>query len=96
MSLDFTSYSPLMLGWSADSDSIQDSKGRQVMMMPQPPKDWSSDVTTKPLIYGGLVILDINNRPIRDFPGAPAALASTENTWFLEGLRRCFGMTVYE
>ena len=47
-------------------------------------------------MYEGLVIIDINNEPMKDFPGAPLALKSNENAWFLEGLRRCFGMTVWE
>ena len=66
------------------------------MMMTHSPKDWSNCSKTKPLVYKGLVVLDVTNRPIMDYPGAPAALASTEKPWFLEGLRICFGMTVYE
>ena len=96
MSLDFTSYSPLMLGWSADPDSIQDSKGRLVCRMERPPKDWSHNPRTGYLEHDGLVMLDQNNRPIKDFPGAPRTLKGTAPPWEVEGLRRSLGMTYWE
>ena len=94
--MDYTSYSPLTRDWTPDPHSIKDRKGRKVMMLSRPPLDWASNLKTSPLMFEGLIILDINNMPIRDFPGAPLTLKSTEEEWYLEGLRRCFGMTVHE
>ena len=96
MSLDYTSYSPLTSGWTKILTSIQDHKGRQVCLMKDAPKDWVHKRETPYLLCEGLVMLDINNRPIKDYPGAPLALSNMPQPWLLEGLHRSLGMTTSE
>ena len=96
MSLNYTSHSPLMLGWSKNPDSIQDSKGRDVCRMQRAPEDWTNNPRQGWLEFEGLVLLDLSNRPIRNFIGAPATIADTAPAWHVEGLRRTLGMTYWE
>ena len=96
MSVDYTSYSPVTLGWNDDPSSIRDRKGRQVCLMHDPPEDWKHNPGGGYMKCEGLVMLDINNRPIVEYPGAPLTLASTTKGWILEGLVKTFGMTIYE
>ena len=48
------------------------------------------------LTHEGLFILDKNNRPIKDFPGAPLALSNKASAHLLEDLRRTFDITISE
>lgn len=96
MSLNYTSYSPVTQDWTSDPASIRDLKGRQVCLMRSPPADWTHNPKTEFLTHEGLFILDENNRPIKDFPGAPLALSNKAPAHLLEGLRRTFGMTIPE
>ena len=96
MSLNYTSYSPVTQGWTSDPASIRDLKGRQVCLMRHPPADWTHNPKTGFLTHEGLVILDENNRPVKNFPGAPLALSNKVPAYLLEGLRRTFGMTIPE
>ena len=96
MSLNYTSYSPVTQDWTSDPASIRDLKGRQVCLMRHPPADWTHNPKTGFLTHEGLVVLDENNRPVKDFPGAPLALSNKVPAYLLEGLRRTFGMTIPE
>ena len=97
MSLNYTSYSPRLQDWTEDPRSIRDSKGRQVCLMQRPPADYKrGPKCEKYLMCSGLVMLNDNNRPIKDYPGAPLTLSNDSPPYILEGLRRCCGMTVFE
>ena len=99
MSTNYTSYSPLTLDWTEDPHSIKDSKGRELMFMPARPQDLTHNPICGHLMCEGLVMLDHNNRPIKAYPGAPRTLAVgtiEPQAFFLEGLRRVFGMTIWD
>ena len=97
MSLNYTSYSPKLQDWTEDPRSIRDSKGRQVCLMRRPPADYKrGPKCEKYLMCSGLVMLNDNNRPIKDYPGVPLTLSNDSPPYVLEGLRRCCGMTVFE
>ena len=95
MSLDYTSYSPITSNWTQDPSSIIDSKGRQVALMSRP-ADWTHNPKTSYLEYEGLVMLDHNNQPVKDYPGAPLTLSTKAPPHLLLGLQRCFGMITEE
>lgn len=78
---------------------MTDSKGRHAFLMPTPPKDWIEGPDRASLTCDGLIMLDQNNRPVKDYPGAPLTLGSQNigsPGWLIEGLRRYFGMTYPE
>lgn len=97
MSLDITSHNQITQGWSDDDPStVRDSEGRQVLLMSTPPADWMHNPTCGYLMCDGLVMLDQNDRPIKDYPGAPRTMGSKKSqspAIVLEGLRRLLGMT---
>ena len=43
-----------------------------------------------------LIMLDYENRPVKDIPGLPLTLAGESEGWLLEGLRRCTKIEVNE
>lgn len=96
MSLDYTSYSPLTSGWTNDPATIRDHRGRQVCLMDQPPKDWHHNPEIPYLMFEDKVVLDVNNRPIKDYKGAPLTISIEAEGWLLEGLYRTLGMTISE
>ena len=85
-----------MQGWSEDRDTVRDSKGRRVFDMENPPTGWDDDPPYGHLIYNKLIMLDHEDRPVRDIPGLPLTLATTTRGWQLEGLRRCTKIEVNE
>ena len=90
----YTSYSPITQGWNDDNLwSMRDSRGRHAFLMPAPPTDWQHNPHSGYLTYNGLVMLDQNNRPVKDYPGAPLTLSYDATASLIEGLRRYFGMT---
>ena len=90
----YTSYSPLTQGWNDDNlRSMRDSHGRHAFLMPNPPPDWQHNPNSGYMMYNGLVMLDQNNRPVKDYPGAPLTLSYDAKASLVEGLRRYFGMT---
>ncbi|CAD6591572.1 MAG: hypothetical protein ASARMPREDX12_005259 [Alectoria sarmentosa] len=94
MGLNYTSYSPLTQGWIDASDAVRDSKGRQVLSMPARPADLKHNPKCDYLIFEGLVMLDQNNRPIKDYPGVPLTLSKDISDTLIAALRKCLGMTV--
>ncbi|KAM0804760.1 hypothetical protein BDR22DRAFT_547621 [Usnea florida] len=86
---DWTSFSPLIQGWTENPDTVRDSKGRRVFEMERPPRGWVKRPPYGHLTYNGLIMLDYENNPVRDIPGLPLTLASEHQGWLLEGLRRC-------
>ena len=93
---DWTSYSPLIHGWTEDPDTVRDSKGRRVFKMENPPVGWDDDPPYGHLTYNGLIMLDFENRPVRNIPGLPLTLSTRSKGWLLEGLRRCTRIEVNE
>ena len=92
----WTSYSPLIQGWTEDPNTVLDSKGRRVFEMENAPSDWNHDPPYAHLTYNGLIMLDYENRPVKDIPGLPLTLAEGSKGWLLEGLRRCTKIEVNE
>ena len=85
-----TSFSPLTRGWTEDPNSMLDSKGRRVFDMETSPSDWVKEPRYGHLTFNGLIMLDHDNRAVKDIPGLPLTLStSSQNGWLLEGLRRC-------
>ena len=90
----YTSYSAITQGWNDDNlTSMTDSQGRHAFLMPASPPDWVHNPPTGYVMCDGLVMLDHNNRPIKDYPGAPLTLSHDAPASLIEGLRRYFGMT---
>ena len=90
----YTSYSPITQGWNDDNlRSMRDSQGRHAFLMPDPPPDWQHNPYSGYMMYNGLVMLDQNNRPVKDYPGAPLTVSYDAKASLIEGLRRYFGMT---
>ena len=94
--VDQTSFSYLTRGWTKDPRSIFDAKGRQVMLMNQPPADFNAKVTYDLLKLGGYVLLDGHNNPVRDVPGLPLTLETDIEAWFITGLRRSLRIDMKE
>lgn len=90
----YTSYSPITQGWNDDDlRSMTDSRGRHAFLMPAAPPDWEHNPSSGYLMCDGLVMLDQNNRPVKEYPGAPLTLSYDAPASLVEGLRRYFGMT---
>lgn len=99
MSLDYTSYSPVTSAWTNDPRSIRDSEGEEVLFLPARPPHLPWNPECGLLICEGLVMLDQDNVPIKDYPGAPRTLATSVGEGpghLLQGLRSILGMTVKE
>ena len=96
MGTNLTSYSPLIQSWTEDPDTVLDSKGRRVFTMKNPPIDWIDEPPYGHLTYNGLIMLDYENRPVKDIPGLPLTLSGETKAWLLEGLRRCTKIEVNE
>lgn len=76
--------------------TVRDLKGRPVLLMDNQPDDWEEHRNGKFLIVDGLVLLDQDHHPIKDYPGVPLTVCSQPHPGFVEGLRRTYGMTHYE
>lgn len=98
-SLDYTGYSPLTRDWTDDPRSIKDSEGQEVMFLPVRPPHLPHNPKCGYLMCEGLVMLDQDNIPIKEYPGAPRTLATSVEKapgYLLQGLRSILGMTVEE
>lgn len=96
MGTDHTSFSPLTQGWTADPDSVIDSRGRPVFALKKHEAGWIGRAQYGPLVYNGRVMLDHKNLPVRDVPGLPLTLQSEAPPWLLAGLRRCMDLKIEE
>ena len=96
MPLDYTSYSPFISDWTDDLATILDDRGRQVCLMDHPPKDWEHNPKRPYLMFEGKFVLDVNNRPIKDYKEAPLSISIEARPSLLEGLYRTLGMTKSE
>lgn len=96
MSTDYTSYSPMTQSWTEDLKSVRDYMGRQVLLLPERPVDLEHNPKAPYIMLRGLVMLNTNNRPVKDYPGAPQVMSTHERDIVVEGLRRVCGMTVSE
>ena len=84
-----TSFSPFTQGWTENPNSVLDSKGRRVFDMETFPIDWVGEPRYGHLTLDGLIMLDFDNRAVKDIPGLPLTLSTGCDPWLLEGLRRC-------
>ena len=90
------SFSYLTRGWNKKPWSVLDTKGRQVLLMNQRPKDHNVKVSYNPLQLNGCVLLDSDDDPVRDVPGLPLTLSTEIEGWFIAGLRRSLKMEMKE
>ena len=95
MGTNYTSYSPIASKWTKDPASILDHKGRKVCFMKRP-SDLKHNPKCEYVMHNGLVLIDQNNDPVKDYPGAPRTLDNDCPGYLLEGLHRVFGMTINE
>ena len=78
--------------------NILDHAGNEVMYAVEKPVT-NDPILPEPgqyMIYNGLIMLDPDDHPIRDYPGAPRTLSSKVEAGRIEALRRVFGMQLYD
>ena len=94
--LNYISYSPITSVWTEDPHSVKDGEGQEVLYLTEPPAYWTHNPKCDSLMYEGLIVLDVNGRPIKAYPGAPLTLSVETPDYILLGLHRVFGMTMPE
>lgn len=94
--LNITSFCFSQQHWTEDKSSVLNEQGREVLYMLGPPDDWYHNPKVAPMRVGGMIMLDHDDCPVRDFEGVPKVLSTHIEPWRLEGLRRCTGMTLAE
>ena len=96
MSLNHISYSPITNAWTDDPHSVKDSESQEIFYLTEPPVYWIHNPKYDYLMYEGSIVLDVNGRPIKVYPGAPFTLSTQTLDYMLLGLHRVFGMTMPE
>ena len=69
---------------------ICDEDDNAVMVLEERPKHDIPLGDVQPMTYNGLILLDVDNNPVYDFPGIPKALSSKLEGGRIEALRRVF------
>ncbi|KAK0512895.1 hypothetical protein JMJ35_004912 [Cladonia borealis] len=84
--------------WNVDDRStwgnIRDSKGNQVLFLVEKPVRENEPESSGYMMYNGLVMLDPDDNPVKDFPGIPRCFSSKVEGGRIEALRRICGMTI--
>jgi len=97
---DETSYVEPQEHWGeSDEDlhKILDSQGREIMFMPERPADLRGIDRPGNWVYGGYLLLDQYNHPVRTWPNVNRALSSELEGFRLEALTRLYpGFTTQE
>ncbi len=94
--LNITSYCPAQQNWTPDKATVIDSKGRQILFMVDAPNDFVHNPKVGPMIHSGLIMLDNDDHPVRDFPNVPRCFSTALEGWYLESIRRCTEMIITE
>ena len=95
--LDYTSFSYLTRGWSRkEPRSVVDAEGRKVLLENERPADYNIEFRYDPLRLNGCILLDHENKPVRDIPGLPFTLKTGLKGYYITGLRRCLRITMKE
>ena len=84
--------------WNVDDRStwgnIRDSKGNQVLFLLEKPVRETEPESSGYMMYKGLVMLDPDDNPVKDWPGIPRCFSSKVEGGRIESLRRICGMTI--
>lgn len=94
--LNITSYCAAQRHWTDDKSTILDERGRQIMHWLDPPDDWVANPKVGRMMFKGMVMIDKDDIPVREFRNVPNTLSTHIEAFRLEGLRRCTGMTLEE
>ena len=84
--------------WNVDDRStwgnIRDSKGNQVLFLLEKPVRENEPESSGYMMHNGLVMLDPDDNPVKDWPGIPRCFSSKVEGGRIEALRRICGMTI--
>ena len=84
--------------WNVDDRStwgnIQDSIGNQVLFLLEKPVRGNEPESSGYMMHNGLVMLDPDDNPVKDWPGIPRCFSSKVEGGRIEALRRICGMTI--
>ena len=84
--------------WNVDDRStwgnIQDSEGNQVLYLLDKPVRSKEPESSGYMMHNGLVMLDPDDNPVKDWPGIPRCFSSKIEGGRIEALRRICGMTI--
>ncbi len=77
--------------------NIVDTEGNKVLyLIEQPDRQQDPPEPGRCMTYDGLIMLDPDNHPVRDFPDVPRAFSSKIEGGRIEALRRIYGMTLLD
>ena len=84
--------------WNVDDRStwrnIQDSEGNEVLFLPEKPVREKEPESSGYMMHNGLIMLDPDDNPVKDWPGIPRCFSSKVEGGRIEALRRICGMTI--
>ena len=84
--------------WNFDDRStwgnIQDSKGNEVLFLLEKPVREDEPESSGYMMHNGLIMLDPDDNPVKDWPGIPRCFSSKVEGGRIEALRRIYGMTI--
>ena len=88
---DETSFEPEQKSWGpsrADWQNIVNSEGKKVMFETEKVKSRRPPQEPNNMMRDGLVLLDLKNHPVKDWPGLNKTLSSEIESWRWEALVR--------
>ena len=74
--------------------NIQDSDGNEVLFLLDKPIRGKEPESSGYMMYNGLIMLDPDDNPVKDWPGIPRCFSSKIEGGRIEALRRICGMTI--
>ena len=74
--------------------NIRDNEGNEVLFLLEKPVREVDIQATGYMMHNGLIMLDPDDNPVRDWPGIPRCFSSQVEGGRLEALRRICGMTI--
>ncbi len=84
--------------WNVDDRStwgnIQDSEGNEVLFLLERPVRENEPESSGYMMHNGLIMLDPDDNPVKDWPGVPRCFSSKVEGGRIEALRRICGMTI--
>ncbi len=84
--------------WNVDDRStwgnIQDSEGNEVLFLLEKPVREKEPESSGYMMHNGLIMLDPDDNPVKDWPGIPRCFSSKIEGGRIEALRRICGMTI--
>ena len=74
--------------------NIRDSEGNQVLFLLDKPVRSKEPESSGYMMHNGLIMLDPDDNPVKDWPGIPRCFSSKVEGGRIEALRRICGMTI--